>query len=58
MILCTDRFLTLHELSQLLRRESNGLRKNHIKKLLEMKKLRLRYPDVPSHRNQAYKTVQ
>ncbi|MGY0691288.1 hypothetical protein ACW2QC_00680 [Virgibacillus sp. FSP13] len=58
LLLCSDRFLTLHELSQLLNREASGLRKNHIKKPVKLNKLELRYPDTPSHKNQAYKAVQ
>jgi hypothetical protein len=55
--LCCDRFLTLTELSYFLERGRDGLRKNHIKKLVDMNKLELRYPNTPNHRNQAYKTV-
>ncbi|ENH96020.1 hypothetical protein J416_13009 [Gracilibacillus halophilus YIM-C55.5] len=56
--LCSNQFLTVNELAYLLKRDSGGLRKNHIKKLVEMGKLEPRYPNTPSHKNQAYKTVQ
>jgi ATP-dependent DNA helicase RecG len=55
--LCKNRFLTAAELSHFLNRNVDGLRKNHIKKLVEMNQLALRYPNTPNHIDQAYKTV-
>lgn len=57
LLLCSDRFLTVAELSYYLKRDQDGLRKNHIKELVDINKLELRYPNTPNHRHQAYKTV-
>jgi|SRR5690625_45512 len=55
--LCTNRFLPVAELSYYLRRNADGLRRNHIKKLAEMNRIELRYPNTPNHSDQAYKSV-
>jgi predicted HTH transcriptional regulator len=55
--LCSNQFLTISELSRYLARNTDGLRKNHVKKLVETNQLELRYPKTPNHRHQAYKTV-
>ncbi len=55
--LCTDRFLSLRDLSALLNREQETLRTGFISKMVREGLLELRYPDIPSHREQAYRTA-
>jgi ATP-dependent DNA helicase RecG len=56
--LCRGRFLTLRELSELLQRSPKNLGERHVAPLVRAGKLELRYPDVPNHRQQRYRTVE
>ncbi|MET3684464.1 putative HTH transcriptional regulator [Alkalibacillus flavidus] len=56
LTLCSYKYLTINELSDLTGREGNALRRIHIRPLVENSLLELRYPETPQHRNQAYKT--
>lgn len=57
LTLCSDQFLTINEIAHYLNRDAAGLRKNHIKRLVENHQLELRYPHTPNHKYQAYKAV-
>ena len=54
--LCESRFLTLGELAELLGRTKQNLRDRYITELVRNGLLELRYPDIPSHRDQGYRT--
>lgn len=56
--LCAGRFLTLRELSELLNRTTKNLGERHVAPLVKAGKLELRYPNVPNHRLQSYRTVE
>jgi len=52
--LCSEREITLESLSLLLNRSTDVLRKDYLQPLLKNKRLRYRYPTIPSHPDQAY----
>lgn len=54
--LCTDRFLRVRELSQLLGRTPDTLRDAYISGMVDEGVLDLRYPENRSHPDQAYRT--
>lgn len=54
--ICSNHYLSLQEISSLVNRDEGHLRKTIIGPLVEQKKLSLRYPDVITHKKQAYKT--
>lgn len=54
--LCRDRYLSLRDLSALLNRTLETLRDGYVSKMVREGLLELRYPDKPSHRDQAYRT--
>ena len=54
--LCEKQYLTLEELAHILMRDKSGIRK-YLRELVEENQLGLRYPNTPSIRNQAYKSV-
>lgn len=56
--LCRDQFLTPAQLSQLLDRSSKNIGERHIAPLVQAGKLQLRYPNVPNHSRQGYRTVE
>lgn len=56
LIICEGRFLTLQEIAEILNRNETHLRKTIINPLLESNELILKYPNKPTHMNQAYKT--
>ena len=45
---------TVGQLATWLGMDGRNLRKRHLRPLLKARRLRLRYPDTPSHPNQAY----
>ena len=55
--LCQDRFLLLKALAELLNRSPDTLRTHYINPMLQERSLELKYPEQPSHPQQAYKTV-
>ncbi|WP_106495818.1 hypothetical protein [Lentibacillus sp. Marseille-P4043] len=55
--LCQIKALTLQELSDLLDRKPEPLRKNYLSKLVKDEKLELLYPDQINHPKQAYITT-
>jgi ATP-dependent DNA helicase RecG len=54
--LCAIKPLTLKELSELLNRQMDPLRKKYISRLLKEGKLELLYPEQVNHPKQAYMT--
>jgi ATP-dependent DNA helicase RecG len=56
LALCRDRFLSLRDLSSLLARKPETLRGHYVASMVREGLLELRYPEKPSHRNQAYRT--
>ncbi len=56
--LCKGRFLSLVELAGLLRRGPNDLRQRFVKDLVESGELLRRFPEVPHHEQQAYRTAE
>ncbi|WP_311956235.1 ATP-binding protein [Halomonas garicola] len=56
--LCRGRFLTLAQLSELLQRSPKNTGERHIAPLVKAGKLQLRYPNVPNHSRQGYRTVE
>jgi len=52
--LCRGRYLSLRDLSALLNRTAETLRDGYVSKMVREGALELRYPDKPSHSNQAY----
>ena len=54
--LCAGKFLTIQQLGSLLNRSPQGLRERYVKPLLDEDKLERRYPEVPNHEQQAYRT--
>lgn len=54
--LCSIKPLTLDNLSKLLNRSSQFIRKEYLQKLVKARKLKLLYPTAPNHPQQAYLT--
>lgn len=58
LALCSDRFLTVRELSALLGRKPETIRDQYLKGMVREGTLVLKFPETPSHREQAYRTSQ
>ena len=56
LLLCTQRWLTLNELSVLLERDSKAIQDQYLSRMLNEEKLYLKYADKKNHPNQAYMT--
>jgi hypothetical protein len=54
---CKDQYLTLNVLAQLLNRNSDGLRQQHLREMVRNHDLRLAFPATPTHEKQAYRTA-
>ena len=54
--LCSDSFVTLKELSEVLNRNSNFLQDTYISDMLRSNILEMKYPENKNHPNQAYKS--
>jgi hypothetical protein len=54
--LCQAKPLTLDELSQLLHRSVDSIRKDYLQPMIRDKRLRYRYPTSPQHPEQGYIT--
>ncbi len=54
LALCTDRYLTLSDLSEITGRAADTLRNHYLNRLLSSGKLRLRFPENPTHPGQSY----
>ena len=57
LTLCQWRGLSSEELSKILKRHQRGLYREYIKPLLGDKRLKLKYPEMPNHPDQAYITT-
>ncbi|MFM6133241.1 MAG: hypothetical protein ACKPCP_03555, partial [Sphaerospermopsis kisseleviana] len=55
--LCSEHYLPLRTLAELLQRTSNSIRIHYVKPMLDRGLLNLRYPEQPHHSQQAYKAV-
>jgi ATP-dependent DNA helicase RecG len=55
--LCTDRFLTIQQLAELMGRNAAKLRDRHVRPLVAEGLLVARFPGVPSHPDQAYRSA-
>lgn len=53
--LCNERFLTVRNLGELLDRATNSLLNHYLKQMLEAEMLELRFPNQPTHPQQAYR---
>lgn len=55
--LCKEQFLTLSVLSQILRRNPDGLRQQHLSRMVRAGKMTLAFPTKPTHEKQAYRAT-
>ncbi len=55
--LCSEHYLQLRTLADLLGREPDSIRNHYVKPMLSENLLELKYPDQPNHPYQAYRTV-
>lgn len=56
--LCRDRYLSLAQLAYLVGRNPEGLRTRYLTPMVRQGLLQLRYPNVPNHSRQGYRTVE
>lgn len=56
MQLCRVKPCSLEELSRLLNRSTNVIRKDYLQPMIQSRKLRYRFPTIPNHPEQAYMT--
>ncbi len=54
LALCENRWLTRHQLAELLQRHADGIRQRFLTPMVEHGLLRLRHPDKPNRTDQAY----
>jgi ATP-dependent DNA helicase RecG len=54
LAVCCDRYLTLNALAQLVQRDRDALRKQHLNEMIKTQKLKLAFPATPNHPQQAY----
>ena len=57
-VLCQDRYLSLAQLAYLMGRNPEGLRTRYLTPMVREGQLQLRYPNVPNHSRQGYRTVE
>ncbi len=55
--LCSERYLTVKRLAELLKRSPETIRSHYINPMWSEKLLELKYPDEPTHPQQAYRTL-
>jgi len=55
--LCSDQFVTLNALAEIVNRNSDGLRQRYIKPLIEEGKMKMAFPSTPNHEKQAYRSI-
>jgi len=58
LTLCKGHYLALSCLAELVNRDSDALRQQHLKPLTKEGKLRLAFPTAPTHAKQAYRATQ
>ncbi|MCG5534889.1 ATP-binding protein [Ectothiorhodospira mobilis] len=56
-VLCQGRYLSLAQLAYLMGRNPEGLRTRYLTPMVREGQLQLRYPNVPNHSRQGYRTV-
>lgn len=54
LAVCCDRYLTLNVLAQLLHRDRDALRKQHLNGMIKAQKRKLAFSATPNHPQQAY----
>ncbi|MCA1991966.1 MAG: hypothetical protein LDL41_07955 [Coleofasciculus sp. S288] len=54
--LCSEHYLSLRTLADLLKREPDSIRNHYVNPLLSQGLLELKYPTKPNHPDQAYRT--
>lgn len=57
LALCKEQFLTLSVLSQILHRNPDGLRQQHLSRMVRAGKMTLAFPTKPTHEKQAYRAT-
>ena len=57
LTICSGHYITLHCLARLVNRDPDAFRQQYLKPLSREGKLRLAFPTVPTHANQAYRTA-
>lgn len=57
LVTCAGRFVSLRELSELLNRQPETLRDSYVSRMVREGLLEMRYPEKPSHRDQAYRAA-
>ncbi|TDB01986.1 ATP-binding protein [Halomonas marinisediminis] len=57
-VLCQGRYLSLAQLAYLMGRNPEGLRTRYLTPMVREGQLQLRYPNVPNHSRQGYRTVE
>ena len=55
---CTGHYVALGSLAELMKRDSDALRQQHLKPLAKAGKLRLAFPTAPTHAKQAYRAAE
>lgn len=58
LALCTGRWLTLRQLAEVLHRTPRTLKNNYLRRLIREGRLEYRYPETPTHQQQAYRTAE
>ena len=58
LALCTGRYVALSSIAELVERDPDALRQQHLKPLVKDGKLRLAFPTAPTHARQAYRAVE
>lgn len=57
LALCSDQFLTLSTLAQLVNRNPDGLRQQYLSKMVKSGEMLLAFPTKPTHERQAYRAA-
>lgn len=57
LALCSDQFLTLSTLAQLVNRNPDGLRQQYLSKMVKSGEILLAFPTKPTHERQAYRAA-
>jgi hypothetical protein len=55
---CEGRYVRLSVLSELLKRDSDGLRKSYLDKLVKEQRIRRAFPGAPTHKLQSYRKAE
>lgn len=55
---CQGRYVRLSALAELLKRNPDSLRRNHLDELVKTQRIRRAFPGTPTHEKQSYRTVE